>query len=480
MAITFSSLLTWAAVASAGSVLPRVVTELNQAATAEAHPRDNTATRAFSDVQIKTSDGQCLFVDKLSGDFRANLTPIQVAACGSTDGQGWDVITKGAHVSGNNVMLIVSTLTQACFNFDPRRAAGNQVLLFSCGGRADGGGAITDSQEFAFDGSVGPLSFQPKNAAGSCLVVKGKALDVATCNKGDATQSFTFGGAAAGTGNNGNVRVSATQKSAIASTTFASAVASSSASVASAVSSSIASSASAASSFSSASVASAASSSFSSAASSADTATAVSSAASVSTTAAASASAAAGSILTANPTTPVPVSRAGGTLVPTAAAESNQRDATATRAFESVEIRAPNGQCLFIDPTAGDFRQNLIPVSLVDCSGSPNEKWDVITAGKHNNGKIAAALVVSSLTQGCISQDSRRAAGDTVTLFSCGGRADGTGETQGAQLFPFIGQLSFAFAPSNENGKLCILPGNGRLDSGPCPTDGSQLFSIFP
>jgi hypothetical protein len=35
-------------------------------------------------------------------------------------------------------MLVVSTLTQACFNFDPRRAAGNQVLLFSCGGRADG------------------------------------------------------------------------------------------------------------------------------------------------------------------------------------------------------------------------------------------------------------------------------------------------------------------------------------------------------
>lgn len=29
--------------------------------------------------------------------------------------------------------------TQACLNFDPRRAAGNTVILFSCGGRADGG-----------------------------------------------------------------------------------------------------------------------------------------------------------------------------------------------------------------------------------------------------------------------------------------------------------------------------------------------------
>jgi hypothetical protein len=39
-------------------------------------------------------------------------------------------------------MLVVSTLTQACLNFDGRRAAGNQVLLFSCGGRADGGESL--------------------------------------------------------------------------------------------------------------------------------------------------------------------------------------------------------------------------------------------------------------------------------------------------------------------------------------------------
>lgn len=136
---SLSHLLAWAAVASAGPFHPRAVISLNEAATAEAHRRDNSATRAFSNVQIRTSDGRCLFVNKLSGDFRANLTPIQVVTCGSTDGHGWDIITKGAHISGTNGMLIVSTLTQACFNFDPRRAAGNQVLLFSCGGRADGG-----------------------------------------------------------------------------------------------------------------------------------------------------------------------------------------------------------------------------------------------------------------------------------------------------------------------------------------------------
>lgn len=46
---------------------------------------------------------------------------------------------------------------------------------------------------------------------------------------------------------------------------------------------------------------------------------------------------------------------------------------------------------------------------------------------------------------------------------------------------PFIGALSFAFAPESENGKICMFPGDDRLDSGPCPQDlGPQLFSIFP
>lgn len=101
-------------------------------------------------------------------------------------------------------------------------------------------------------------------------------------------------------------------------------------------------------------------------------------------------------ILTVNPTEAVPVSRAGSTLNPTAAAEAHQFDNTATRAFTGVQIRSPEGQCLFVDPTAGDFRQNLIPVQLVECTGSPNEKFDIVTAGKHNNAN-GAALIVSSL-----------------------------------------------------------------------------------
>jgi len=53
MARTFASLLTWVALAGATPFRPRAVESLNEAATAEAHQRDNTATRAFSNVQIK-------------------------------------------------------------------------------------------------------------------------------------------------------------------------------------------------------------------------------------------------------------------------------------------------------------------------------------------------------------------------------------------------------------------------------------------
>jgi hypothetical protein len=98
----------------------------------------------------------------------------------------------------------------------------------------------------------------------------------------------------------------------------------------------------------------------------------------------------------ANPSTPVPVSGAGGTLQPSSAAEANARDNSATRAFSSVSLKASNGQCLFINPTAGDFRQNLIPVNLQPCTGSLNEKFDLITAGIHNNTPNTT-LVVSSL-----------------------------------------------------------------------------------
>ncbi|KAI1799148.1 hypothetical protein F4811DRAFT_568595 [Daldinia bambusicola] len=411
----------------------RTVTELNKEAFEEAQQPDGTATKAISGTQIRTSDGRCLFVDELSGDFRANLTPIQVAECGATDGQEWDIITAGKHNNADNSILVVSTLTNACFNFDPRRAAGNQVILFSCGGRADGGGEVTDSQLFPFDGSDGPLTFSPKNDQQSCFTVKGSVIDAAPCVAGSPDQTFTFGDAPApvsSISSGTEILPTSTNPQATITSTPASAT----------------------------------------------TTTTTTSISDATSSQSASMNSGAGGIP--NPTEAVPVSRAGGVLQPTAVAESHQRDDTATRAFTSVSIKAPNGQCLFIDPTAGDFRENLIPVSLVECGGTPNEKFDIITAGKHNNAQDSA-LIVSSLTNGCISFDGRRPAGDTVTIFSCGGRAAGEGETNNGQLVPFTGETNLVFAPESERNVTCIVPGDGRLDSAPCAGDGSQVFTIL-
>ena len=57
-----------------------------------------------------------------------------------------------------------------------------------------------------------------------------------------------------------------------------------------------------------------------------------------------------------------------------------------------------DGQCLFVDPTSGDFRENLTPVQTAKCDGTAAQQWDVITAGKHNN-VAGAALIVSTLVR---------------------------------------------------------------------------------
>ncbi|KAI1206629.1 uncharacterized protein F4807DRAFT_228113 [Annulohypoxylon truncatum] len=406
------------------SLSRRNVTALDLAAFQEAQQPDYTATKVLSGTQIRTSDGRCLFVDELSGDFRANLTPVQVAECDSTDGQGWDVITAGKHNNVQGSALIVSTLTNACFNFDPRRASGNQVILFSCGGRADGGGDVTDSQLFPFNSSTGPITFTPENDLQSCFAVKGNVIDVAPCAAGNSEQQFTFSGSAP----TGQTTTQVSQTVTVTATSQSSST------------------------------------------------TLITSASETTSSPAVTTDAAVGGIP--NPTESVPVSRAGGVLQPTAVAEAQERDDTATRAFTAVSIKAPNGQCLFIDPTAGDFRENLIPVSLVNCAGTPNEKFDVITTGKHNNVQ-GSALIVSSLTNGCISFDGRRPAGDTVTLFSCGGRADGGGDTNDGQLVPFTGGTSLVFAPESERNATCVVAGDSRLDSAPCANDGSQAFTIL-
>ncbi|PVF99311.1 hypothetical protein CPB86DRAFT_872768 [Serendipita vermifera] len=161
---------------------------LDQAATAQAQQRDKTATRALIAVPIKTSSGKCLFVDPLTGDFRANLIPIQIKDCDGSPGQQWDFITAGKHNNQPGFALIVSTQINGCLNFDNLRAGGNKVLLFSCGGRADGDGQTTDSQLFQFSGNVttGTRVLSPRNAnSQKCFMPKGNLLD-----SPDATRTF--------------------------------------------------------------------------------------------------------------------------------------------------------------------------------------------------------------------------------------------------------------------------------------------------
>ncbi|KAH8670212.1 hypothetical protein BGZ60DRAFT_527696 [Tricladium varicosporioides] len=486
MISSITLLLATLALTSASPLEVRTVASLNQAAFEEAQQRDATATRAFSSTEIKTSTGQCLVVDELSGDFRANLTPIKVATCDGSTGQKWDIITKGKHNDQAGQMLVVNTLTQACMNFDPRRAAGNTVIMFSCGGRADGGGAVTNSQLFPFSGSS-PISFSPSNAAGTCLAVTGSVLDQAPCKAGDASQTFTFGGgspaavpasstAVGGRGSaSASVSASATKKASVSA-----GIRSSTAPVqvpASTASSEAGETDACGEPIEATSAAPAPTATRSSTETRAITSASASKPTTLQTLTSAPASSASAIVGLPASLSTASVSRAGGVLQPSAAAEANQFDSTATRAFTSVSIKSSTGKCLFIDPLAGDFRQNLIPIKVQTCTGSANEKFDFITKGLHNN-VANSTLVVSSLTNGCLNFDSRRAAGDTVIMFSCGGRAAGEGLVTDSQLFAFGGGNSIVLAPENGKGAICMFDNAGKLDSQACTGGADQVFSI--
>ncbi|KAJ7037998.1 hypothetical protein C8F04DRAFT_1256506 [Mycena alexandri] len=393
---------------SIAAPIKRTFTTLDPAATAEAQVRDATATRAFSAVPIKTSTGLCLSVDPNSGDFRENLTPVATVECNGSANQTWDVITAGVHQTTPGQALIVSALTQACLNFDPRRAAGNQVLLFSCGGRADGGGTVTNSQQFAFSGGAGPFPLVPLNSNdATCITATGSVLDQTSCNAATASgdQLFTIGDASAAAPPPPPAATAATTTTADSTTV-------------------------------------------------------------VSTTTAAAAPALTMSV----------------TLDAAAVAESQVRDNTATRAFSAATIKTSDGQCLTVNANSGDFRENLIPVEIQACDGSAGQNWDVITAGVHNDQPGNALFAhVAMQTQGCLNFDPRRAAGDQVILFSCGGRADGGGTVTNSQLFTFPNVTSTTpIAPINQAG-TCLFNNNGALDQQGCTVaspSATQLFTI--
>ncbi|KAJ6502199.1 hypothetical protein C8R45DRAFT_611794 [Mycena sanguinolenta] len=381
------------------------LTTIDPVGEAQAQQRDNTATRAFSAAALKTSDGQCLQVIPGTGDSRNNLVPVNIAPCDGSDEQQWDVITAGVHNNAPGTALFVSSLIQGCLNFDPRRAAGNQVILFSCGGRADGGGSSTNSQQFTFDGTSTTIPLAPTNQAGTCLFNNNGKLDQQSCtvSSPSAGQLFTIDGGASAA-------------SPPAATTAATA-----------------------------------------------------------TTA---------DLAVASPVTTASVALPPGesltTIDPVGEAQAQQRDNTATRAFSAAALKTSNGQCLQVIPGTGDSRNNLVPVNIASCDGSAEQQWDVITAGVHNNAP-GTALFVSSLIQGCLNFDPRRAAGNQVILFSCGGRADGGGSSTNSQQFTFDGtSTTIPLAPTNQAG-TCLFNNNGKLDQQSCtvssPSAG-QLFTI--
>lgn len=315
--------------------------------------------------------------------------------------------------------------TQACLDINKGRV-GSEVTTFSCGGRADGDGKVSRDQLFTVDGASFPLTTD--GADGTCLTVQGSKIVAAACQPGTASQIFTLGtGASSGGGSGDNAPTTSVQPERPVATS---------------------------------------------------TALPVTETTLLSTTRANPAPTAPpqnDAPLQGNPTTPVPVSRAGGTLNPSLAVEAHTRDNGATRARTAVSLRSSNGDCLSIDPTAGDFRQNLIPITVQTCNGSPNQKFDIITNGVHNdaNGK---ALVVSSLMNGCVNFDSRRAAGDKVMVFSCGGRAAGEGKATPDQLFDFTGGNSIKLIQTKLEGNTpvttCLTPQNGELeDSQNCGGD---------
>ncbi|KAL8992131.1 MAG: hypothetical protein Q9169_007345 [Polycauliona sp. 2 TL-2023] len=170
-------------------------TIINAEAAAEAHQIDETAQSR--PTSIKTADGKnCLTILPKCGDFRHNLIPLQAQTCdGTNENQKFEIVTKSKHISEDGGMLLVSSSTNGCLDFNAGRK-GKEVTMFSCGGRAGGEGEESNSQIFSFAGSQAgiPLTLKKSSEESSetCLAVEdGGKLGFATCG-GGGEQSFTL------------------------------------------------------------------------------------------------------------------------------------------------------------------------------------------------------------------------------------------------------------------------------------------------
>ena len=65
---------------------------------------------------------------------------------------------------------------------------------------------------------------------------------------------------------------------------------------------------------------------------------------------------------------------------------------------------------------------------------------------------------------GCVNFDSRRAAGDRVLIFSCGGRGAGEGLTSDGQTWDFAGGNKITLTQQlRSDPRVCLVPGAGKL-----------------
>lgn len=101
--------------------------------------------------------------------------------------------------------------------------------------------------------------------------------------------------------------------------------------------------------------------------------------------------------LNVNPTQAgLPVKGAKGKLKPDSAAEANPPESGTKKAFTAVQLKS-GGKCLFVDPLAGNFRQNLIPARMAECDGTKSQKFNLETTGKHIKDKTGENALIRSV-----------------------------------------------------------------------------------
>ncbi|KAF5337247.1 hypothetical protein D9611_003399 [Ephemerocybe angulata] len=437
---------------------------------------DASATRAATAAHIRNagSPNLCFDVsDFRAGDFRFNLVPIALKTCdAATDGQKFDLITKGAHnnVQDGSRTIIVSSQQFTCVDRRSNIKDRTRPGLFACGGRAAGDGETTADQQYFFDqkatiaGGIGfPLVQNSVNngvgPGNQCLTLDADGfLRNTPCSPPNFSPEQTW---IVGDLGNGVVPATPPQASPVNPSPVASSPSSLEPTQSSCQGTTVTATSTVTVTVTSQPQATAAPSS--SAATSSPTST------SSSTLVAAP-----------SPTTkpdvfvlPKPEEGPGPTF-----------DNTATRAAKSVQIRsAASDTCFDVSNfKAGDFRFNLVPVALKKCDATVDgQKFDLITKGAHNDvADGSRTLIVSSQQFTCVDRRSNINDRTRPGLFACGGRAAGDGGTTADQQYFFnkagdLGKgIGFPLVRDAVNngvgpGNKCLtLKADGFLSNEPC------------